>query len=984
MPRRLPRRQPAHRPRPHLAGLALMLLLLLAAPASAQSPTPTQLTPTATVPPTATPTPTVGPTITPAMAVEVRQPPAPPRSFWEKYGVIAVLVSGIIGGILTLIFNKLLGPLVEEWGQRLKEKLKGEASRFRERYIPALAEAHRYLKLVGIHGREGVPPPLLKEVYVSLRMGGADEGLEEARTLSIAQALTNHTRLLILGEPGAGKSTLMDWLTLVFTGEVHQPALRRMGSLLPIFLSLRNCVSDGRSLHELMADPALLPVDIQPPAGFFPAELDRGHCLVLLDGLDEVIDERQRAKAATKINELVRTYPDNRYVVTCRTAGWKEGLLTGDFARLYVRDFDDADIARFVNGWYRAVRTRQEMLRGDLSPQGRQQAMARAEKRAAGESAGLLAALKGNQSLYRLARNPLILSLIALVHYRRTRLPQGRAKLYQECLEVLLEVWDNEDKELQSVGPSLHAKETILREIAYHFHSQGLAEARRGELESLIAPLLPELDCPTDATETLRQIEERSGILVSRAIDRYVFAHRTLQEYLVARVLAGTPERAGELLTHLNDEPWREVILLYSGLVGDRATSLLEEILAQPDDPAHNTLILAGECLTEDVRVSPHTRSKAVKRLEAAFQAATDPLTFERLGETLAALGGEDVIALFGRVLESGGLPQQRAAVRALGKMGARAGDPAVVAARLRAALRAQPPILRLEAALTLADLGLIDAETVAVLERARQDATPEVRAAALWALLELGQTEEDMVKIPAGEFLMGSPEGEGHDDERPQHTLYLPDYYIARTPVTNAQFARFIENGGYLQREFWTEADWRVKEKEGWTQPRYWADKKWNQPDLPVVGISWYEALAYARWAGGSLPSEAEWEKAARGTDGRLWPWGNEWDPDRCNSAEKGPGRTTPVGQYSPAGDSPYGVADIAGNVWEWTADWYQPYPETTYQSSEFGEKYRVLRGGAWGNLRYGARAAFRGRYFPVDRGSFVGFRCCVSTSSL
>ena len=380
-----------------LAGLAMMLYLLFPAPVGARSPTP-------------------------------------PKSFWDKYDLIVLLVSGIIGGILMLILNKLLGPTVTRSIRRLWEKLKGKTGRFRERYIPALAEAHRYLKLVGIHGGEGIPPPLLKEVYVSLRMGGAGKEQKETRTLSITQALTEHTHLLILGEPGAGKSTLLDWLTLVFANEISQPALRRIGNLLPVFLPLRNCIAGNRPLHELMADPALLPVDIQPPDGFFPAELDRGRCLVLLDGLDEVVDERQRAGAAAKINELVRTYPDNRYVITCRTACWKEGLLTGDFARLHVRDFNDADITRFIGGWYRAVRTRQVALRGDLSPEGRQQAMARAERQATKEAARLQAALERNQSLYRLARTPLILSLIALVHYRRTRLPQGRARLYQQCL----------------------------------------------------------------------------------------------------------------------------------------------------------------------------------------------------------------------------------------------------------------------------------------------------------------------------------------------------------------------------------------------------------------------------------------------------------------------------------------------------------------------------------------------------------------------
>jgi formylglycine-generating enzyme required for sulfatase activity len=910
------------------------------------------------------------PTTTPALAVEVRQPQTPPKSFWDKYGVITAIVSGVIGGILALVFNKLLSPVFEDWGEQLKEKLKGETRRFRECYIPALAEEHRYLKLVGIHGKERVSPPLLKEVYVSLRMGGTDEGLEETRALSIAEAFTHRKRLLILGEPGAGKSTLMDWLTLAFTDQIPRSNLHKQAkNLLPIFLPLRSCVADERPLHALMADPDLLPVDVQPPEDFFQTMLDRGRCLVLLDGLDEVIDERQRTEAAKKINDLVRTYPDNRYVVTCRTAGWKEDLLTGNFARLYIRDFDDTDIARFIGGWYRAVRTRAVALRGDLSKDSQQRAMKEAEQRAVGESTRLLDALKRNQSLYRLARNPLILSLIALVHYRRTRLPQGRAKLYQECLEILLETWDYEDKELEVVGPSLHAKETILQEIAYYFHSQELTEAGRDELETLIAPLLPELDCPTDAAETLRQIEERSGILVSRAIGRYMFAHRTLQEYLVARELASNPEKEAVVLLHLRDESWREVILLYSGLIGDKATELVEAILAQPDDEAHNLLILAGECLTEDVRVAPETREKVVSNLENAFQATTDPLTFARLGETLATLGGEDVVALFGRALERGDPPRQKAAIRALGQLGARVGDAAAISTQLCKILAGTAPIsgwiesLKVEAALALANLGQTDEKMVATLKGTRQNEAYEVRAAALWALLELGEAEEDMIKIPAGEFLMG--EGEN------QHTIYLPDYYIARAPVTNEQYAHFVA----------------ATEHE---PPRHW---KGNTPpskivDHPVVSVSWDDCMAYARWLGGVLLSEAEWEKAAswdpRTGRKRRYPWGDAWDSARCNSTETRPRRTTLVGQYSPEGDSAYGCVDMAGNVWEWTRSLHEAYPYDPEDGREDLKRSgsRVLRGGSFVNLGDLVRCACRYHSYPDYRIRNYGFRVGVAAA--
>ncbi len=265
----------------------------------------------------------------------------------------------------------------------------------------------------------------------------------------------------------------------------------------------------------------------------------------------------------------------------------------------------------------------------------------------------------------------------------------------------------------------------------------------------------------------------------------------------------------------------------------------------------------------------------------------------------------------------------------------------------------------------------------------------PEPKPEPLPAVRTLAKAGIELLLIPVGRFIMGSPKGKGNDDERPRHPLDLPDYYIARTPTTNAQFAHFIKDGGYRRKEFWTEAGWREKEEKGWTQPRYWTDKEWNQPDLPAVGVSWYEALAYARWAGGALPSEAEWEKAAswdaRAGRQRRYPWGDEWCPDRCNSKEKGLGRTTPVGQYSPRGDSPYGCVDMAGNVWEWCRSRFAPYPYDANDGREDleGDARRVLRGGSWLIGQYSARCAYRHRSYPSGSWLNLGFRVSVSPIS-
>jgi formylglycine-generating enzyme required for sulfatase activity len=259
---------------------------------------------------------------------------------------------------------------------------------------------------------------------------------------------------------------------------------------------------------------------------------------------------------------------------------------------------------------------------------------------------------------------------------------------------------------------------------------------------------------------------------------------------------------------------------------------------------------------------------------------------------------------------------------------------------------------------------------------------------------------EPQMVSIPAGPFLMGTPEGEVDEllrlvreveykdaprelieRETSQHEVTLGAYGISRYPVTNAEFARFVEDGGYAAREHWTEAGWKQKESAGWTQPRYWEDERWNDPSQPVVGVSWYEALAYCRWLAAKtgrahrLPSEAEWEKAARSADGRRYPWGNDWDPSRCNNQETGPGHTTPVGQY-PQGDSPYGVSDMVGQVWEWCSSKYggtgaapefgYPYTPGDGREDLEGDDTRIIRGGSWNDGAGWCRCAYRGGVDP------------------
>jgi formylglycine-generating enzyme required for sulfatase activity len=238
------------------------------------------------------------------------------------------------------------------------------------------------------------------------------------------------------------------------------------------------------------------------------------------------------------------------------------------------------------------------------------------------------------------------------------------------------------------------------------------------------------------------------------------------------------------------------------------------------------------------------------------------------------------------------------------------------------------------------------------------------------------------MVYVPAGEFLMGSTEEdidavmaecaasgypcnrEWFAGEQPQHSVYLDAYWIDRTEVTNAQYRQCVEAGAC-------------------EEPGCWENNYLNAPEQPVVCVSWYDARDYAAWVGGRLPTEAEWEKAARGTDGRIYPWGN--NPPDCQKANYSgcAGNPLPVGSH-PDGASPYGALDMAGNVWEWVADrYYEHYyrfesPFRNPQGPESGDD-RVLRGGALDG-QWSVRCAYRDRRYPPYWFNVYGFRVCVA----
>ncbi|HVF28415.1 MAG TPA: SUMF1/EgtB/PvdO family nonheme iron enzyme [Pyrinomonadaceae bacterium] len=268
---------------------------------------------------------------------------------------------------------------------------------------------------------------------------------------------------------------------------------------------------------------------------------------------------------------------------------------------------------------------------------------------------------------------------------------------------------------------------------------------------------------------------------------------------------------------------------------------------------------------------------------------------------------------------------------------------------------------------------------------------------------LSVSTTSEAMVTVPAGSFMMGSPwDSFAYDNELPPHEVFVPEFRLDRLLTTNEEYARFITAGGYRRREWWSDEGWSWREREGWECPLYWSregETEWRARRMfdeglidgrhPVVGVSWYEAEAYARFVRKRLPTEAEWEKAASWDAARekkrRFAWGDDepsvTDPARANFGNHFWG-TTLVGSF-PKGASPYGCLDMSGNVWEWTADefkgfdGFKAFPYREYSEEWFDGDHRVLKGGSWATRSSVLRTSFRNFFRRHFRIAFAGIRC-------
>ncbi len=856
---------------------------------------------------------------------------------WEKQKKLEVFKNKISNDQLPATFTetnlsaKVLASLnkwrTEREGIKPSSKAEDDASlsdpKLRDEissYCQKVGAFHEKLPVAGFAMKIKVPIDL-EEMYVPLRamvnlqVVGEDffqdathaekrlRGQDAAMEISLLEAFRQSGKqkqrgIVILGDPGSGKTTHLKRL-LLWCLRKGEETIGLPEGVIPVFLPLRELKDLNHGL-DVFIEEQLQGAHLATPEGFGKRLLERGNLLFLLDGLDEVADLSMREQVKTWITEAIKVHSSCRFVVTCRFAGYSPTVQLGsDFLEMHIRPLTEDQVARFIQNWYKIV---ERGLARDTD-----QATSVAEDKA--ES--LINRLKDPdfraRRVFELTRNPLLLANICLVHRHRGALPQKRARLYEECINVLLEHW-RESKGL-TVGVTARDGMRVLQPVALWLHGEEERTRAMGtEIIPQIEPVLKSVKWSGGtAKDFLKTVRDESGLLTGWTPEEYGFMHLGFQEYLAAREIRtrafNDPVVLRELASHFGESWWQEVGLILLALEDPSLfVPYMREVVKQPSFTKNTELVEA--CLDDTAETST---KPFIELLE------TDPEDNKELWE-------RQLVAL--RLLE-------RLDIEAFHNLSTK--------------LKKHPsPDIR----------SLIK-------ERDVQTGKDTIKSE---------QGEYELVKIPGGVFQMGSQDGEEgrFDWEGPLHQVKVQEFYLGRFPVTNQEYGLFLK------------ANPKVKE------PEYWADRQYNQPRQPVVGVSWKDAIRYAKWVGTRLPSEAEWEYACRaGSQTRYYNGETENDLGRVgwyvgNSEDK----LHPVGEKEP---NAFGLYDMHGNVFEWVEDDdhdnYEGAPNDgkAWIDNPRGSN-RVIRGGGWYNGARNCRSAFRSYGEPDVRYVLVGFRLARS----
>jgi formylglycine-generating enzyme required for sulfatase activity len=807
---------------------------------------------------------------------------------------------------------------------------------------------------------------------------------ERQNRLPVLEALNDSKlhRLVLLGDPGSGKTTCLHYITYALClASQNDPSAQqlfpeewKLSKHFPVRLVLRDVAAQHIPVDAQKGNADMiwnaLQADLISRVGdeiaktLFPKLqqfIIKNPCLVMLDGLDEVTEsDGRRERLIEAIDRFCALLKKESCVlVTARPYAYTDPKWQlPNFKTLTLLPFDNEQIERFITRWYETMR---ESMKWD-------------EATANDKAQSLHTATREKEYLFDIATRPLLLTLMTTLHTSWGKLPDDRADLYEETVRLLLDRWQRwrEARDSQgnlvidkSISIALSIDEINIRralnQLAWTVHTrQGEdtqnrknepADIRQAEVESAFSPYLADT---INSRVLVKYLETRAGLLLGRGNGVFAFPHRSFQEYLAACYINDLLDPATEYTNLIQKDPtwWREVFLLGIGKMSrgglGTAIAALQTLLFHLPDSQKDRQVkdwqafsLAGESITE---MKLNANSSPYEKLIIPIRTALVQL------------------------IENNHLsPRERAEA---GNVLAQLGDPRI---------------------------GVIPFPHPQPLSQERERGVNLL-----------------FCEIPAGKFLMGSKESDkdSYKSEYPQFEYKIQNnFFMSRYLVTNAQFEAFVKaEDGYTNSKWWTEAglNWRKDRRE---QNRYGG--VFDLANHPVVGVSWYEATAFCKWLTVKLqemsdeiqvwkegkveshklesgkweirlPSEAEWEYAARGGVNFLYPWkSNEITANNANYSETNLNGTSTVGAF-PAGENDFGLLDMSGNVWEWCrTEWQADYKEyLKNENNEIdGNKSRVLRGGSFDHNRYPLRCAFRNGYYPLNENNYVGFRLCVSS---
>ena len=860
-------------------------------------------------------------------------------------------------------------------------------------------------------------PMELARVYIALNTTASEKEEDERATrearrpdqprpLSAVAALAQakRGRMMLLGVPGSGKSTFASHLTYCLAeaelarvrGSADTDWQQRLpgwgyGALVPVPIVLRDLAAFpavAAAAHgsvRLITDflqARLAELGCPHAAAELRAALRDARALLVLDGLDEVVGDSVLLRVVEAIIDAEKNFP-GPMLVTCRVLDYQEERLRQlpGFAPYTLAELDAPQIDAFIAAWY-----------AELADSGR-----RSPAQAGADTREMQGAVQSRDELRALAGTPLLLTLMAQVHAFRGTLPDARALLYYGCIDLLLLRWRQPRDEpdlIEQLGLARFRSSDLLALMArlgYETHlraerdqaSRGSSDLDEATLIAILADIFETYDRARKhelAGKVLRALARGNGLLLQRGPQLYTFAHRTFQEFLAGYHLKGLRNAETQCRSYAKQLHWHEALLLMVGY----------------------------QVLGENEKVQPINLAEKLL--------AGGPLEQTLAGDILALVGRERAQQVDPALIAKDGLwPHAARTLRAVQSRGQAPQVPASLRARAGLALGRLCYGELKDLALPGARPPMPDPRLpLAVAASVRSDAWQQALAyywcpiapGPFWSGDDREGADEPDNPVPRA-AAVGKAVQQARDERQGQlgRAAIRQPYQIARHPVTNAEYARFLAaNGprGYDPAQpWWTDAGreyllpggFRFEDEPAQiTQPRFWAVARFNGALQPVVGVSWYEAAAYCRWLTQlghqegwlaihdriRLPTWYEWERAARHTDTRHYPWGAAPpDPERANYREAALEAGAPIGCF-PAGAAACGAQDLVGNVFEWTAS---PWEHWQRWEKDFTDSNPIAVSWSWfgsdtNELSCGARY----RYIPDDRFNFSSFRVVQS----